>query len=192
MIAKGHDFNNVTLVGIVNADMSLHFSDYKAIEKTFQLITQVSGRAGRSESDGKVILQTYYPKHFVYRCSSNYDYQAFFKKEVNLREVTKFPPFVDIIRVLVTSEDESKALSTLENIFASVKQLKQSYTSDFIFLSAMKCPKRRLQKNYRYQILMRIYKKNEVEIVDNLFKICDSLKKNKVSVFVEIDPQNLS
>ena len=192
MIAKGHDFNNVTLVGIINADMSLHFSDYKAIEKTFQLITQVSGRAGRSENDGKVILQTYYPKHFVYRCSSNYDYQAFFKKEVNLREVTHFPPFVNIIRVLVTSEEEPKAMSVLENIYTGVKEIREKYKSDFIYLSAMKCPKKRLQKNYRYQILMRIYKKNEAEIIDNLFKICDSVKKNKVSVFVEIDPQNLS
>ena len=101
MIAKGHDFNNVTLVGIVDADMSLHFSDYKAIEKTFQLITQVSGRAGRSDSEGKVILQTYCPKHFVYRCASNYDYGAFFKKEINLREVSHFPPFVSILRILI-------------------------------------------------------------------------------------------
>lgn len=192
MIAKGHDFNNVTLVGIVDADMSLHFSDYKAIERTFQLITQVSGRAGRSDSEGKVILQTYCPKHFVYRCASNYDYGAFFKKELNLRETTNFPPFVSILRILVFGEQEDKVLNNLEQIFKEIKTLKQEYSSDFVFLSAMKCPKRRLQKNYRYQILMRLFKKNEPEIVGKIYDICDKLRVNKVSVFVEYDPQNLS
>lgn len=192
MIAKGHDFNNVTLVGIVDADMSLHFSDYKAIERTFQLITQVSGRAGRSESEGKVVLQTYYPKHFVYRCASNYDYGAFFKKELNLREVSHFPPFVNIMRILVLGEDEQKVLNNLEQIYNEVKALKEQYSSDFVYLHAMKCPKRRLQKNYRYQILLRIYKKNEIEIISKIYSICDKLKTNKVSVFVENDPQNLS
>lgn len=192
MIAKGHDFNNVTLVGIVDADMSLHFSDYKAIERTFQLITQVSGRAGRSESEGKVVLQTYYPKHFVYRCASNYDYGAFFKKELNLREVSHFPPFVNILRVLVLGEDEKKVLTNLEQIYNAVKLLKEEYSSDFVYLHAMKCPKKRLQKNYRYQILIRIYKKNEVEIISKIYAICDKLKTSKVSIFVENDPQNLS
>lgn len=192
MIAKGHDFNNVTLVGIVDADMSLHFSDYKAIERTFQLITQVSGRAGRSESEGKVVLQTYYPKHFVYRCASNYDYGAFFKKELNLREVSHFPPFVSILRILVFGEDEKKVLNNLEQIYNQVKLLKEDYSSDFVYLYAMKCPKKRLQKNYRYQILIRIYKKNEAEIISKIYSICDKLKQNKVSVFVENDPQNLS
>ena len=192
MIAKGHDFNNVVLVGIVDADMSLHFSDYKAIERTFQLITQVSGRAGRSDSEGKVILQTYCPRHFVYRCASNYDYGAFFKKELNLRETTNFPPFVSILRILVFGEQEDKVLNNLEQIFKQIKALKETYSSDFVFLSAMKCPKRRLQKNYRYQILMRLYKKNEPEIVSKIYEICDKLRINKVSVFVEYDPQNLS
>lgn len=192
MIAKGHDFNNVTLVGIIDADVSLHFSDYKALERTFSLITQVSGRAGRSESEGKVVLQTYYPKHFVYRCASNYDYGAFFKKELNLREVTHFPPFVSIMRVLVFGEDESKVLAQLESIYSQIKALREEYSSDFVFLSAMKCPKRRLQKNYRYQILIRLYHKNEQEIVGKIYSICDKLKQNKVSVFIENDPQNLS
>ena len=192
MIAKGHDFNNVTLVGIVDADMSLHFSDYKAIEKTFQLITQVSGRAGRSDSEGKVILQTYCPKHFVYRCASNYDYGAFFKKEINLREVSHFPPFVSILRILVFGENDEKVLNNLRQIYEEIKLVKEDYSSDFVYLSAMKCPKKRLQKNYRYQILMRLYKKNEPEIVGKIYEICDKLKTRNVSIFIENDPQNLS
>ena len=192
MIAKGHDFNNVVLVGIVDADVSMHFSDYRALERTFSLITQVSGRAGRSDREGKVMVQTYYPKHFVYRCASNYDYGAFFKKELNLREVAKFPPYVTILRVLVLSEKEDKAVQTTFDLLNQIKELKEKYSSDFVYLSAMKCPKKRLQKNYRYQILMRLHKKNEHEIISNIYEICDKIVKNKVSVFVELDPQNLS
>ena len=193
MIAKGHDFNNVAFVGIVDADVSLHFSDYRAIERTFQLITQVSGRAGRSDSEGKVVLQTYYPKHFAYRCASNYDYNAFFKRELSLREVAHFPPFVGILRVLVLSEDDKKAEETLHAIFLKIKDLKDNiYTSDFAYLGAMKCPRKRLQKNYRYQVMVRLYKKNEQTIIEQIYRICDEEKKNKVSIFVENDPQNLS
>ena len=192
MIAKGHDFNNVTFVGIVDADVSLHFSDYRALERTYSLITQVSGRAGRSDSEGKVVLQTYYPKHFVYRCASNYDFGAFFKKELNLREVSKFPPFVTILRILILSEKEDKAIQTTYDLLNQFKNLKEEYSSDFVYMSGMKCPKKRLQKNYRYQILMRIYNKNEHEIISKIYESCDKINKNKVSVFVELDPQNLS
>ena len=117
MIAKGHDFNNVTLVGIIDADLSLHFSDFRATERTFQLITQVAGRAGRSKYEGKVILQTYYPKHYVYRCVANYDYKRFFDKEISLRETTHFPPFAKIVRVLLTSLDDAKAYMVTKEIF---------------------------------------------------------------------------
>ena len=193
MIAKGHDFNNVSFVGIVDADVSLHFSDYRAIERTFQLITQVSGRAGRSDSEGKVVLQTYYPKHFAYRCASNYDYNAFFKRELSLREVAHFPPFVEILRVLVLSEDDKKAEEVLHSVFLKIKALRDNtYTSDFAYLGAMKCPRKRLQKNYRYQVMVRLYKKNEQAIIEQIYKICDEEKKNKVTIFVENDPQNLS
>ena len=193
MIAKGHDFEGVSLVGIVDADVSLHFSDYRAIERTFQLITQVAGRAGRSEGEGKVVLQTYYPKHFAYRCAVDYNYDAFFKRELSLRETTHFPPFVTMLRVLVTSENEQKAQDTLQNIYTQIRELKdKTYTSDFVYLSAMRCPKKRLQKNFRYQIMIRLYRKNQDVIIPQIYSICDSQKKNQVSIFVELDPQNLS
>lgn len=192
MIAKGHDFNNVVLVGIVDADVSLHFSDYRAIERTFQLITQVSGRAGRSDSEGRVVLQTYYPKHFAYRSAANYDYENFYKRESELRRLTHFPPFVDMIRILVTSEDDKKAMETLKTLFDKIKDTSLNYPSDFVYLAPMKCPKKRLQKNYRYQIMLRILKKNEETIIPKLYEICNNTKVNKVSIFVEFDPQNLS
>ncbi len=192
MIAKGHDFNNVTLVGIVDADISLHFSDYRAVERTFQLITQVAGRAGRSDKEGKVVLQTYYPKHFAYRCACNYDYNAFFKREIKLREVSHFPPFVDMIRVLVVGANEQKTQDTLQKIFEQFKVLKDTYPSDFVYLAPMKCPKKRLQGNFRFQILMRLQKKNEQNILPKIHEICRDIKAPQVSIFIENDPQNLS
>lgn len=192
MIAKGHDFNNVTLVGIVDADISLHFSDYRATERTFNLITQVAGRAGRSDKEGKVILQTYYPRHYVYRCAANYDYGAFYKREIQMRELSHFPPFVDMLRVLVTSVDEERAKKVVEEVFVKIKGLKEEYSSDFVYLNAMKCPKKRLQKNYRYEILMRIYKKSSKEIISKIHDICYNTDKKNVSLFIENDPQNLS
>ena len=192
MIAKGHDFNNVTLVGIVDADISLHFSDYRAVERTFQLITQVAGRAGRSDKEGKVVLQTYYPKHFAYRCACNYDYNAFFKREIKLREVSHFPPFVDMIRVLVVGANEQKTQDTLQRIFEQFKVLKDAYPSDFVYLAPMKCPKKRLQGNFRFQILIRLQKKNEQSILPKIHEICRDIKAPQVSIFIENDPQNLS
>ena len=192
MIAKGHDFNNVTLVGIIDADLSLHFSDFRATERTFDLITQVAGRAGRSEYEGKVILQTYFPRHYVYRCVSNYDYGAFYKKEINLREISHFPPFTKILRVLVSGEDEQKVIETSKNIYHNMSTLKDNFKSDFVYMQAMKCPKGRIQNKYRYQILTRYYAKNDKEITTKIYEICDNVKKNKVSIFVENNPQNLS
>lgn len=192
MIAKGHDFADVTFVGIVDADVSLHFSDYRAIERTFQLITQVSGRAGRSDSEGSVVLQTYYPKHFAYRCATNYDYDSFLKRELSLRSMTHFPPFVEIIRVLITSEVDDKAQASTQAILQDIKKLANTYSSDFVYLAGMKCPKKRLMGHYRYQIMIRINEKNKDVIVPRIYEICDKNKDNKVSVFVELDPQNLS
>ncbi len=185
MIAKGHDFNNVTLVGIVDADVSLHFTDYRAIERTFALITQVSGRAGRSESEGKVVMQTYFPRHFAYRCASTYDYDTFYKKEISLREVSHFPPFVAMLRVLVLSENEKHAEELLYEIFTKIKALKDATPADFVYLSAMKCPRKRVEKKFRYQIMLRVVKRAESVIVPKIYEICDNLKMRDVSVFIE-------
>ena len=111
MIAKGHDFPDVTLVGILDADMSLNIHDFRSVERTFQLTTQVAGRAGRASNKGKVVLQTYSNSHYVYDYVKTGDYCGFYEKEINLREVTKYPPFADIVRVLVSGIDEKKARS---------------------------------------------------------------------------------
>ncbi len=192
MIAKGHDFPLVTLVGIVDADMGLHFADFRASERCFSLITQVAGRAGRGEYEGKVVLQTYMPKNNTYRCAVNYDYKNFFKHELNIREVTKFPPFVTILRVLVSGGDEQKVTAKTKEYYDRIKEIKEQNPNSFVYLNAMKCPVKRIQNKFRYQILMRIVQKDYTKIRDLIYNIDRNLKHKDIISFVEVNPQNLS
>ena len=189
MIAKGHDFPSITFVGILDADLSLYFSDYKATEKTFQLVTQVAGRAGRASKPGNVVLQTYFPKHYVYNFAKVYDYQNFYKKEINLRETTKFPPFSTLVRVLITGLNDDIALSITHDMFLKLKDLKMENKENFVFLEAMKAPVTKVKGKHRYQIVMRVLDKN---ILDNIYLIVESLYNNNVQIFVEINPNNFS
>lgn len=112
LVAKGLDFSNVGLVGVVAADVSLNIPDYRSSERTFQLVTQVAGRAGRGDERGEVIVQSYTPDHFALRAAAHHDYEEFFRKEVQVRQLMDYPPFTDLIAVLFTSEDEQTAKDT--------------------------------------------------------------------------------
>ncbi|MBO5885087.1 MAG: primosomal protein N' [Clostridia bacterium] len=192
MIAKGHDFSDVTVVGIVDADQSLYHSDFRSTEKTFELITQMSGRAGRAEAEGKVILQTYAPRHYAYRYIANYDYKSFFDKELNLRKTTKFPPFTKIIRILFSGDIEEIVRETTKMCYNDIKQLRFDNINEFVYLDVMKSPIGKIKNKIRYQILARITKSISDELIQQMYSICDKYQNPKVSVFVEIDPQNLS
>ena len=190
MIAKGHDFPMVTLVGLLDADLSLFYCDFKANEKTYQLVTQVAGRAGRAEKEGKVVLQTFFPKHYVYNFCTNYDYLRFYNKEINLRQTAQFPPFSKIIRVLVTAEEDDPAKLLTHELFLKFKDLRVKYPNDFIFLEAMRSPHAKIKRKYRYQVLMRVSENNE-KLIEEIFEISNVIN-NKATVFVEVNPQNLS
>ncbi len=192
MIAKGHDFKDVIFVGIVDADQSLYQSDYKSTERTFSLITQMSGRAGREKLEGNVVLQTYAPKHYVYRFASNYDFDGFFEKEIALRQVTHFPPFSQIIRLLFSSENDILVKQSLKNVYQEASQLKNEYEKDFYYLNATASPISRIQKKYRYQILMRFSTLKKDEITQKLYEIVNKNQVAGVSLFVEVNPQSLS
>ncbi|HBO48982.1 MAG TPA: primosomal protein N' [Clostridiales bacterium] len=192
MVTKGHDFPKVTLVGIVDADISLFNYSYKANETTFQLVTQVSGRAGRCDQAGEVVLQTYVPKNPVYLTSANYDYKKFYDKEINLRETTKFPPFAKIVRVLLTSEDDNLVKNATHKLILKLKDLRVNYGDKFFFLEAMKSPVNKIKNKHRYQVVLRFNNSIESEVIQKIYDVLDNLKNNKLSVFVELNPNSLS
>ena len=189
MIAKGHDFPLVTVVGIIDADISLHQTSYMAAEHTFSLITQMAGRAGRAKKQGKVILQTRSPRHYIYRFAKDYDYLAFYKKESNLREATAYPPFSKILRLLVKSSSQEVAKNSAMFYYEKVKELKQQYPNDFFYLGVMKSPVGKIENQFRYQVLMRIKVNNACE--DKIHAIAKQKRKDTM-LFIETNPNNLS
>ncbi len=191
MIAKGHDFPFVTLVGILDADMSLHFSDFRSAERTFQLITQVAGRSGRADEAGKVVLQTYQPENHVLRQAINYDYKGFFEREISIRKATAFPPYTKIIRVLVQSENEESAVIAVKKIYENIDTVRRERPSVFRFFGCMKAPLKKLQGKYRYQVLMRIDNGND-DILDRIYTLTNAENRGKINAYMEINPNNLT
>ena len=189
MIAKGHDFPAVTLVGILDADMSLHFSDYRSGERTFQLLTQVAGRSGRAEEKGKVVLQTFAPENEVLRYAIAYDYEGFYQNEISLRAAMAFPPFSKIVRVLVSGEDDKKTLDVLKTAYTQLEALYLENGEKFLFFNKMRAPIKRLQNKHRYQVLMRLC---DTSILPQIYEICAESRTREVLISVEENPANLS
>ena len=189
MIAKGHDFPSVTLVGILDADMSLHFSDYRSGERTFQLLTQVAGRSGRAKEKGKVVLQTFDPENEVLRFATSYDYEGFYENEISLRAAMAFPPFSKIVRVLVTGEDDKKTIETLREVYTVLEKLYAENPDKFLFFNKMRAPIKRIQNKFRYQVLMRLC---EPSILPQIYDVCAVARTRDTLVSVEENPTNLS
>ena len=188
MIAKGHDYPLVSVVGILDADVSLYNSDYKSNERTFQLVTQVAGRAGRKNADGHVVLQTYAPKHYVYRFAQAYDYEGFYDKEINVRQTTMFPPFSTILRILVSSVSDECAKEVTKKIYDSCLTIKANHPKQVLFLQAMPSPVKKIQTKFRYQILTRYLPSDT--ITTEFYSASDLIEKD-VSIFVETNPNNM-
>ncbi|MBQ7912406.1 MAG: primosomal protein N' [Clostridia bacterium] len=189
MIAKGHDFPEVTLVGILDADMSLHFSDYRSGERTFQLLTQVAGRSGRAEEKGKVVLQTFDPENEVLRFATTYNYEGFYENEISLRTAMAFPPFSKIVRVLISGEDDKKTLEGLREVYFGLKEIYERNAEKFLFFDKMRAPIKRIQNKYRYQVLMRL---SDPSVLPLVYEVCAAAKTRDVLVSVEENPTNLS
>ena len=189
MIAKGHDFPAVTLVGILDADMSLHFSDYRSGERTFQLITQVAGRSGRADEKGRVVLQTYSPENYILRYAVNYDYKGFFENEIRVRKATSFPPYALICRVMVTAERDESALEVLKSVYFAIDGLRRSCPDEFIFFNKMHSPIKKLQGRVRYQVLMRL---RSDRLLPDIYDIAVSSSTSAALAYVEENPANLS
>nr|WP_072537379.1 primosomal protein N' [Anaerococcus mediterraneensis] len=193
MIAKGLDFENVTLVGVVAADLSLNIGDFSAQENSFQLLTQVSGRAGRSNKVGRAIIQTYNPDNFVIQAVKNYNYNSFFENELKIRKTFSYPPFKNIITIRIINENRVETID-ISKEFADIlrKNLSQNFNVDIF--GPNPCKISRINNKYRYNIMVKVFD-SELEIVKNIVKNIRNafINKYKESSFVvAINPVNIN
>ncbi len=164
MISKGLDFPKVSLVGVLAADMSLSLPDYKAIEKTFQLLTQVSGRAGRHNITGEVVIQTYNPDHYAIMYAKSHDYHSFYETEMNIRKIAGYTPFYNLVQIIVSDKDVRNVLREGTKI---VMRLRKELDSDVNILGPVLPKISRINNYFRAQIIIK-YK--ESEIMDDILK----------------------
>ncbi len=187
MISKGLDFKDVTLVGVINADTTLNIPDFKANENTFALLSQVSGRSGRADKKGEVILQTYNPDNYIHECVKNNDYISFYKYEMVLRNKLKYPPYYYLVGVKIISQDYNVALSESKLI---VKYLKNNLDKNTIVLGPTTASILKYKNNYRFQVIIK-YKKD-----DNLLKLLKEVDNkyavnNNISLEIDVNPNRI-
>jgi len=154
MIAKGHDFPRVTLVGVVSADVGLGMADFRASERTFQLLTQVAGRAGRGETAGEAIVQTIYPTHYSIQLACKQDYPAFFTHEMHFRKAMRYPPTVALINAVVRARTFSAAMDDAASVVGQLRAQDPQLTN-FRVLGPAPAPLGRLRGEYRAQFLVK-------------------------------------
>ncbi len=190
MIAKGHDFHNVTLVGVVSVDTGLGLPDFRSAERTFQLLTQVAGRAGRGHLPGRVLIQTYYPEHYALRHAAVQDFEAFYDEEIKYRERFGFPPFVVLGSVLFKHKDEKYAL---RSGYILRDALDRQNTDGFLrLLGPAQAPISRLKNEYRYQMIIKAASRKTLrERLDAAIAEAETLGFDKRIAQVQIDPVDL-
>ena len=185
IIAKGLHFPNVTLVGVINSDIILNFPDFRSGEKTFQLLTQVSGRAGRGDKKGKVIIQTYEPENNVIKDSKEENYNLFYEKEISSRKVFSYPPFSKILNIGFSSEDEAKVLEIARKFYDEIK------SQDIELYGPMPSMVYKVQKRFRMNIFVKGSKKKIDKFKLFLKKKLNEFNDTKVRIVVDIDPINM-
>ena len=188
MIAKGLDFPNVTLVGVLNADTALNLPDFRASERTFQLLTQVAGRAGRAEKEGEVVIQTYNPNHYAIQLAQKQDYEAFYAYEMGIRKQLGYPPYYFTVGLTLSHKDEQTVIRKSFEIL----QLLRSQLSDKIkILGPTPKPVARTHNLYHYQIIVKYRFEDNLELVLNQILDLTQLPNNKdLRLVIDHEPQN--
>ncbi|PLS16629.1 primosomal protein N' [Bacillus sp. M6-12] len=188
MIAKGLDFPNITLVGVLSADTMLHLPDFRASEKNFQLLTQVSGRAGRHQLKGEVVIQTYTPEHYSIELAGRQDYDAFFDREMNIRRINHYPPYFYLALVTVSHEDLMKTVSVTEKI---TKYLRSNLSQQAILLGPVASPVSRVKNRYRYQCLIKYKREPDLNMllknITNNFQ--QETAQGQLQIAIDLNPQ---
>jgi primosomal protein N' (replication factor Y) len=183
MIAKGHDFPGVTLVGVISADVGLGLADFRAAERTFQLLTQVAGRSGRGDRAGEAVVQTLYPNHYSIRHACRQDYEAFFEEESGFRRAMHYPPTVALINLVVKSRTREGAMTDAGSI---ARALRESVNPGWKVLGPAPAPLGRLKGEHRAQLFVKGTQRNAMRKA--LVTILDARPELKRRAIVDVDP----
>lgn len=186
MVAKGLDFPNVTLVGVINADTSLMLPDFRSSEKTFDLLSQVAGRAGRSDKEGIVVFQTFNSDNYAIKCAKENDYKSFYKEEMKVRKLMKYPPYYFLVSLDISSKDSKQALIEAKKC----EKVCHKYLDKTIILGPSPATVFKKQNIYYYQLILKYqYQDNIYEVLEKLVDYYASI--NKVNLDVDFNPMHL-
>jgi primosomal protein N' (replication factor Y) len=188
MITKGHHFPHVTLVGVVWADASLNLPDFRAGERTFQILSQVTGRAGRGEKPGRVIIQALNPEHYAIVAARSHDYQGFFTEELRLRQGLQFPPFSHLINLRFDGAEEHLVRRLAEQCGEQARLLSRREKGISV-LGPAPAPLSRLQGRYRWQLLLKGADRRPLH--DLCRQLTSSREAGPVKLTVDVDPENM-
>ncbi|MEI6079441.1 MAG: primosomal protein N' [bacterium] len=186
ILGKGHDFPEVTLVGIVNADVTLHLPDFRSAEKTFHQVMQVSGRAGRMRQ-GTVVLQSYMPEHFAIQSAVKNDYDGFYKEELNNRKEVLYPPFVNLVDLKFSSTSKDMSLRSAKNAYDVIQKLIRSKKMNIITLGPSPSPIPMISNRYRHHIVLKGKSRSELNSLLNLFN-AEYKKDRQLRLSIDVDP----
>jgi primosomal protein N' (replication factor Y) len=190
MLAKGHDFPNVTLVGVISVDLGLGMPDFRSAERTFQLLTQVAGRAGRGDRPGRVLIQTYHPEHYVLRHAKNQDYKGFYDEEMRYRERMGYPPYYVLAALLIKHSDYAHAAETAKILRTALDTANPDKSCRI--LGPAPASLSRLKSEYRIQILLKAASRTKLrQMLDIALADAEARSCDLKIVYVEIDPVNL-
>ena len=199
MVVKGHHFPNVTLVGVIAADSSLNIDDYRANERTFQILTQVAGRAGREkDKPGKVIVQTYNPDNFSILCSKKQDYEMFYETEILIRKQLKYPPFCDIIVIGFNGLNQKQLIDISNKSYNYLRQYLDNEdeieeNKEFKIFKPMPAPIDKIQNRYRYRIIIKgVMNKRANEVLNNYLRDVYQKDLKDIRISVDVNPNNMS
>ena len=189
MLAKGHDFHRVTLVGVISADSSLTMPTFRAAERTFQLLTQVAGRAGRGELPGRVLIQTLYPEHYAIQDAIKQDYTAFYERELHYRQIMAYPPFTSLANIIVRDSNLEKAITWSREL----SQFLAPHNGDGMrVLGPASAPLAKLKSEYRFQFLLKSKRKAQLtKLLANALTYCDKKEIPQTAILVDMDPLQL-
>lgn len=189
MIAKGLDFPNVTLVGVISADTSLNLPDFRASERTFQLISQVAGRSGRGVVPGEVVIQTMDPENYAIKCAVDHDYVSFFEQELEMRSELAYPPFATLVNVLARSEEERTAKAIVDELADEIGKLSMAARRGVKLAGPVPAVLSKLKNQYRWHLVLRSEDREAVlAVLRTVFESNPSLRRK---VTVDVDPMSM-